>query len=69
MKWLIALLAAIGAAAVGVLFWLRKGDPEHASWHQAKDSASAWSQTAADKAGEAGDKLADAAADVADAAG
>jgi hypothetical protein len=67
MRWLIALLAAIGAVAAGVFFRLRNRK-SRGLFDRAKDSTSSWSKAAADKAGAAGDKVGAAAKKVAGAA-
>ena len=59
MKWLIALLAAIGAVTAGVFFWRKNQNQESAGsmWDQAEDLASSLTKTAAEKAGEAAEKV------------
>ena len=47
MKWLIALLAAIGAVAVGVFFWRKNQESAGSTWNQAEDLASSLTKTAA----------------------
>ena len=57
MKLLIALLAAIGAVAVGVFFWRKNQESAGSTWSQAEDLASSLTKTAAEKAGEAAEKV------------
>jgi len=57
MKWLIPVLASIGAAAVGVFFWRRK--PKPSTWARATDATSSAAKAAAGKAGSAAAAAAD----------
>ena len=57
MKWLIALLAAIGAVTAGVFFWRKNQESVGSMWDQAEDLASSWTKTAAEKTGEAAEKV------------
>lgn len=66
MKLLIALLAAIGAVAAGVLFWRKYHTSAEAAFTEATDSMSAWSKTATVKASATTAKLAETAAEAAD---
>jgi hypothetical protein len=66
VKWLIAMLAAIGAAAVGVFFWRRNPRAVNSAWAQATDTSSSLAQTSADKVSEVTDNAASAASAVAD---
>ena len=66
MKFLIALLAAIGAVAAAVFFWRKYHKDAEAAWSEATDSMSAWSKTATVKASETTAKLAETAAETAD---
>jgi len=73
MKWLIALLATIGAGAVAFFFWRKHHQSANSLWNEAKDSTSSLSKAAAEKAGAAtekvaasADKMTDAASDVAE---
>jgi hypothetical protein len=62
MKLLIALLAAIGAAAVaGFFFWRRNPKAVNSAWSQATDTTSTFAGTAADKTAEVAHEAADAA--------
>jgi hypothetical protein len=65
MKWLIAVLALVGAVAFG-FFGMRNRKSASSAWTDAKDSASSWSKTATEKAGAATDEVAGAASDAVD---
>jgi hypothetical protein len=56
MKWLIAVLAAVGAAAVGVFLWRKNPG---GAWTQATDATSSFGKAAADKVAGAATAAAD----------
>jgi hypothetical protein len=60
MKWLIAVLAFVGAVAVG-FYGMRSRKSASSTWTHAKDSASSWGKTATEKAGAATNNVAHAA--------
>jgi hypothetical protein len=61
MKLLIALLAAIGAAAVaGFIYWRRNPKAVNSVWTQATDATTSFTKSAADAAAEAATSAADA---------
>jgi hypothetical protein len=66
MKLLIGLLAALGAAAVGVFFWRKNPQAVNSAWTQATDTTSSYAKTAADKVSETTDKAVNAASAAAD---
>jgi hypothetical protein len=59
MKWLVALLALLGAVAAAFFFWRKNQRSASSLWGQARDSTSSWTDTVAGKAGEAADAVAD----------
>ena len=64
MKILIAVVAAVGAVAAGVVFFWKNRKARKAAdeaWNQASDSISSWGKTAAEKASGTTDKLAEKA--------
>jgi hypothetical protein len=65
MKWLITVLAFVGAVAFG-FFGLRNRKPASSAWTDAEDSAFSSSKTATEKPGAATDKVAGAASDAVD---
>jgi hypothetical protein len=66
MKFVIAVLAALGAAAVGVFFWRKNPQAVNSAWTQATDTTSAYAKTAADKVSETTDKAVSATSAAAD---
>jgi hypothetical protein len=58
IKWLIALLAGIAAVAAAVFFWSRNRKEANKLWHDAVDTTTSWSKSAADTASDATDKVA-----------
>lgn len=67
MKWLVAVLVAISAAAAaGVVFRWRNPKAASSAWTHATDTTSSLAKTAADKVGEAADMATSAASAAAD---
>jgi hypothetical protein len=64
----IALLAAVGAAAAGLVYFRKRGKSLDDTWTWASDSASEWANTARQEAGKAADSVASAASSAADTA-
>lgn len=67
MKFLSGLLAGIGATVAAVFFWRKHHASADVAFGQAADSVSSWSNTAAEKVGEASSDVASTAQKAADA--